>query len=93
MNGRAPGRKEVQPDARSVPVVLEEPRNATVADQAFQEGAQDVVDPDLRHRMISEAAYGLYVQRGYADGFDVDDWMAAEAQVDHLLVNRPRERR
>jgi hypothetical protein len=42
----------------------------------------------MRHRMISEAAYALYTQRGYADGFDVDDWLTAEAQVDHILLER-----
>ena len=40
----------------------------------FEEGAHDALDPDLRHRLISEAAYYLYVERGYADGYDLDDW-------------------
>jgi hypothetical protein len=48
-------------------------------------------DPDLRHRMISEAAYYLYSQRGYAEGYDFDDWLTAEAQIDDLLMNRERE--
>lgn len=73
---------------RSVPILAEDPDNATAPDQPFQEGAFDVVDPDLRHRMISEVAFGLYTQRGYVDGYDVDDWMAAETQVDHVLLTR-----
>ena len=56
-------------------------------DQPFEEGVHDAIDPDLRHRLISEAAYDLYTQRGYVDGFDVEDWLSAEAQVDHLLLN------
>jgi hypothetical protein len=56
-------------------------------DQPFAEGARDTVDPELRYRMISEAAYQLYAERGYADGNDVDDWLTAEAGVDHLLLN------
>jgi len=56
-------------------------------DQPFEEGAHDSIDPDLRHRLISEAAFDLYAQRGFADGFDVEDWLSAEAQVDHLLLN------
>jgi hypothetical protein len=36
--------------------------------------------------MISEAAYALYAQRGYVDGYDVEDWLAAEAEVDHLRI-------
>jgi hypothetical protein len=60
-------------------------------DQPFEEGAHDVLGPDLRHRMISEAAYYRYAQRGYADGYDIDDWVAAEEEVDHLLLNPPSE--
>jgi len=37
--------------------------------------------------MISETAYRLYAERGYTDGYDVDDWVQAEAEVDHLLLN------
>jgi hypothetical protein len=56
-------------------------------DRPFAEGAFNDIDPDLRHRMVSEAAYCLYSERGYADGYDVDDWLQAEAEVDHLLLN------
>lgn len=73
---------------RSVPILAEEPVDERAAEQPFAEGAADVVDPDLRHRMISEVAFGLYSQRGFAEGNDVDDWLAAEAQVDHLLLSR-----
>jgi len=55
-------------------------------DQPFAEGARDTIDPELRHRMISEAAYRLFAERGYSDGYDVDDWLTAEAEVDHLLL-------
>jgi hypothetical protein len=57
----------------------------------FDPGPGAVFDPDLRHRMISEAAYYLYTQRGYADGYDLDDWLEAEAQVDDLIMNPQRE--
>jgi len=73
---------------RSVPIELPEADYGTDLDQPFAEGAQDAMDPDFRHRLISEAAYGLYEQRGYAEGYDVDDWLQAEAAVDHLLLNR-----
>ena len=68
-----------------VPVIeaAEEP------DQPFQEGAGDALDPDLRHRMISEAAYYLYQQRGYVDGYELDDWLQAEAQIDHVAIGSP----
>ena len=54
-------------------------------------GPGALFDPDLRHRMVSEAAYYLYAQRGYTDGFDLDDWLVAEAQVDQLIMNPEHE--
>jgi len=62
-------------------------RDEGVPEMPFEEGAHDALDPDLRHRMISEAAYHLYAQRGYADGYDLDDWLQAEAEVDHTTLS------
>jgi hypothetical protein len=78
---------------RSVPIlepgqdVDEEP------DQSFAEGARDELDPALRYRMISERAYHRYVDRGYVDGGDLDDWLQAEADVEHMLLNEAVRRR
>lgn len=74
------------PNPRAVSIIAQDPDSADEPDQPFQEGAHDTIDPDLRHRMISEAAYGLYARRGYVDGFDVDDWLAAEGEIDHVLL-------
>ena len=51
------------------------------------ENAQGEIDPQARHRMISEAAYRLYARRGYVEGFELKDWMQAEAEVDRQLGN------
>jgi hypothetical protein len=59
-------------------------------DMPFVEGASDSLDPDLRHRMISEAAYYLFIQRGYAEGYEQDDWLQAEAQIDHVDMRGER---
>jgi hypothetical protein len=59
-------------------------------DQPFAEGPQSEIDPDLRHRLISETAYRHYVERGFTDGGDLDDWLQAEAEVDHTLLNPPQ---
>jgi hypothetical protein len=74
------------PHPRSVPIDALEGAAAGEPDQPFAEGVQNAIDPDLRYRMISEAAYNLYQDRGYADGYELDDWLQAEAAVDHLLV-------
>ena len=47
-------------------------------------------DCDMRQRMIREAAYERYAQRGYVNGFDLDDWLQAESDVDRLLRRRAR---
>jgi hypothetical protein len=43
------------------------------------------LEPEVRYRMISEAAYHRYLGRGCIDGYDVDDWLAAEADVEREL--------
>lgn len=78
-------KKAAYPHPRPVPV--EEPDEVAV-DTPFAEGKDDALDPDLRHRLISERAYARYCERGYADGYDLDDWLEAEAEVDHTLLHR-----
>jgi hypothetical protein len=73
---------------RSVPGLIPESDGDEAPDQPFIEGAYDDIDPDLRHRMISETAFHLYAGRNFADGGDLDDWLQAEAAVDHVLLNR-----
>ena len=77
----------VVPHPKAVPVLdAEKVADARPLEQPFVEGAQDMLDPDLRHRRISETAYRHLTERGYADGYEVDDWLEAEAEVDHVLV-------
>lgn len=39
--------------------------------------------------MIDEAAYYRYVERGYAPGHELDDWLAAEADFERAAnINR-----
>lgn len=38
-----------------------------------------------RSRMIAEAAYFLAERRGFSSGYAVQDWLAAERQVDAML--------
>ncbi|MEN6585298.1 MAG: DUF2934 domain-containing protein [Sulfuricella sp.] len=40
--------------------------------------------PDDRQRMIAEAAYYQAQQRGFAAGYDLDDWLHAEREVSQL---------
>jgi len=42
-------------------------------------------DEEQRHRMIEEAAYFFAEHRGFCEGFELDDWLAAEAEVNQKL--------
>ena len=44
-------------------------------------GARSFPDSD-RERRIAEAAYYRAEQRGFAPGCEVEDWLAAEGEVD-----------
>jgi len=39
------------------------------------------ISPEQRGRVIREAAYFRYIQRGAVLGHDLDDWLAAEAAI------------
>jgi hypothetical protein len=68
--------------------IAKPPREGEVdPDRPFEEGAHDEIDSDLRHRLISEAAFDLYAKRGFVDGYDLEDRLTAEASIDHLLLN------
>lgn len=40
-----------------------------------------------RYRLIAEAAYYRAEQRGFAPGCELDDWLAAEIEVEALLAD------
>ena len=75
-------------DLRGLPTTIPESEAKEAIEPVASVVVQDEVDRDLRHRMISEAAYQLYAQRGYVDGFELADWFQAEAEVERLLSNR-----
>ncbi|HUI61049.1 MAG TPA: DUF2934 domain-containing protein [Steroidobacteraceae bacterium] len=58
---------------------------------SFHALAPDTPDPcpgaeqAWRRRMIEEAAYYRYLQRGGAPGGELEDWIAAEHEVDAFL--------
>jgi hypothetical protein len=43
------------------------------------------ISSQQRQQMINEAAYYLAEHRGFSGGNPVDDWLAAEAEVDKQL--------
>ena len=49
------------------------------------------ISEQQRQGMIAEVAYYKAEQRGFSGGSPVDDWLAAEAEVDALLANNPAQ--
>ncbi len=43
------------------------------------------ISPEARQHMIDEAAYYRSAHRGFAPGHEMEDWLAAEAEVEHAL--------
>jgi hypothetical protein len=43
------------------------------------------VSAEERHLLISEAAYFRAEDRGFVPGQELDDWLAAEIQIDNLM--------
>ena len=41
----------------------------------------ELSDTDLSRRHIALRAYQLYEERGYVDGFDLQDWLQAEREI------------
>lgn len=81
------------------------PRRRPAAPQAVVEGAvADALeehealpngglppDPDLRHELISRAAYALAERRDFTPGREIDDWLAAEREIDRQFAARTSE--
>lgn len=49
-----------------------------------------VITPQQRQQMIQEAAYYIAKSRGFIGGNPMDDWLAAEAEIDKQLLQAPR---
>ena len=44
-----------------------------------------VIDSGARHAMIAKAAYYLAERRGFDPGYELDDWLAAETDVERAI--------
>jgi hypothetical protein len=54
---------------------------------ATKKSSSKKVDEQERLRMIAEAAYLRAEARGFGDGRQEEDWLAAEAEIDAHLGN------
>jgi len=65
---------------------LERPLSAEERSQNIHV-AKMLVEPTMRHAMIAEAAYYRAQRRRFAPDHELDDWLAAELEIDEMLVN------
>jgi Protein of unknown function (DUF2934) len=49
-----------------------------------------LIPASLRHDMISDAAYFRAEARGWVPGHEIEDWLAAELEIDELIRARYR---
>lgn len=57
--------------------------------------AEKAADASPPQEAIAKRAYELYLQRGSVPGYEVEDWLQAEAELTAAAANgtRPRDRR
>jgi hypothetical protein len=51
-------------------------------------GSRPLIPANLREDMIRDAAYLRAQARDFASGAEVEDWLAAEQDVDELITRR-----
>jgi hypothetical protein len=64
------------------------PPTPRVRKMAAKAPARVTISEDVRRGMIAEGAYLRAERRGFAPGYEEEDWLAAEAEVDALLKAR-----
>lgn len=62
------------------------PRKVAAAEAKASAAFAGFVDPEQRMALIAEAAYFRAERRSFWGGGEVEDWLAAEAEVDTKLM-------
>jgi hypothetical protein len=57
----------------------------TVTAAVASTATKPALDPELRARMVETAAYFRAERRGFTPGYEVEDWLAAEAEIESLV--------
>ena len=73
--------------ARKPEAVQPKPRRP--GGEAQRANSHTELTPEELNGMIATAAYRRAEQRGFEPGHELEDWVAAEAEIKGLLENRP----
>lgn len=83
---KAPKRERATPPREApTPEALAQRSSGGVPEVPAASSARIQVTHEARYRMICEAAYLRAERRGFMPGGEVEDWLAAEQEVDRLL--------
>jgi Protein of unknown function (DUF2934) len=77
---QATHKRGVAKDAAKISETAVKPNSSTAHDAA-------IVDGEQREAMIRKVAYLRSESRGFCPGQEIDDWLAAETEVDRKLAN------
>lgn len=85
---KAPAKAAATPAADKTPVRRRTPATPPVVEAtvvAVAAAPRPALDPELRARMVETAAYFRAERRGFTPGYEVEDWLAAEAEIESLV--------
>ena len=72
--------------ATPVSTSVRSPRRARPTAHPKTDTAPMMLDPERRRALIAEAAYFRAQRRDFAPGFETEDWLSAETEVDTALT-------
>lgn len=78
---KKPAAKKIAPIA----VAEAKPTKVAAVKKTAPKKKAATISPEHRYHMISTAAYFLAERRGFAGGYEMQDWISAEAQIDTNL--------
>lgn len=73
-----------QPTAKAEATCSADPYTLTEPMQRRKIRLRDVYTTEDRHRQIAEAAYFRAQKRGFEPGHELEDWLAAEKEINDL---------
>lgn len=74
-----------KPAAKKVDTAKVEKAPAAARKSPPIKSANKTVSPEERYNMIATAAYFLAERRGFFGGYEMNDWITAEADIDAML--------
>jgi len=83
----APAKSTAAKPRTSKPIAETKAKCTPVSKKATKGNGASPITPEQRYRMICDAAYFRAERRGFVGGNSAEDWTAAEAEIDSLLLS------